>query len=190
MLNKIWPLHYTFKPLQITPELEGLYRIYRENIDFFTSESLTRLLYDELIPELLPENIFNSFTVEWRENDRLIAAGVLDLGEKSSAGIVNFYDPAFKKLSLGKCLMLKKMLISQSLHMDYYYPGYIGYKYPKFDYKLFIGEEWAELFDPVQQVWLPYSAELLKDISEAYLLKLEKAEPAPPFLKDDTSFIL
>lgn len=180
MLKKIWPLHYSFKPLQITPELEELYRRYREKIDFFTSETLNRLLFDEIDPGFLAEPIFNSYLLEWRDGDRLIAAGVMDLGQKSSAGIVNFYDPAYQKLSLGKCLMLKKMLISQSLHMDHYYPGYIAYHYSKFDYKLFLGTERAEIFDPEQQVWVPYSEQGLKEIAEAYLLRTEKAEPGPP----------
>lgn len=171
MLQKIWHLHYSFKPLRITPELEELYSRYREDIDFFTSESLKRLLFDELNPEFLPEDIFNSYLLEWRDNDRLIAAGVLDLGERTSAGIVNFYDPSYKKLSLGKCLMLKKMMISKALHLEYYYPGYIAYNYAKFDYKLFIGKELAELYDPAANSWVAYSEQSLLSISEQYLEK-------------------
>ena len=171
MLNKIWHLHYSFKPLRITPELEKLYGLYREKIDFLTSESLKRLLFDELDPEFLPQDIFNSYLLEWRDKDRLIAAGVLDLGERTSAGIVNIYDPDYKKLSLGKCLMLKKMMISKALNLDYYYPGYIAYNYSKFDYKLFIGKELAELYNPATASWVAYSENSLLSISEQYLEK-------------------
>jgi arginyl-tRNA--protein-N-Asp/Glu arginylyltransferase len=176
LMKKIRDLEISFKPLVITEELEELFRVYREQLDFNTSESLHRLLYDEIHPEFVPPGIFDSFVVQIRKEDKLIAAGVLDMGEKSSAGIINFYDPVYKKYSLGKCLMLIKMGISMQRGMQYYYPGYIAYDYSKFDYKLFIGTERAELYDPANRKWIPYSNKLFEDIAQQYYHQIKKAD--------------
>jgi arginyl-tRNA--protein-N-Asp/Glu arginylyltransferase len=154
------------KPLRITEELELLFAKYRSAIDFNTSETIYKLLYDELAPSFIPPSLFNSQMVEIRDGEKLIAAGVLDLGENSSAGIVNFYDPSYKKYSLGKCLMLIKMEFSRNKGMEFYYPGYIAVDLPKFDYKLFADEAAAEIFDPVSQHWLPYSRRLIEELRE------------------------
>lgn len=129
------------------------------------------MLYDFFDPAEREEDLFPSKIVEVRHNQKLIAAGIIDMGEKSSAGIVNFYDPEYKKYSLGKSLMIAKIFISGRNGMDYYYPGYIAYNYPKFDYKLFLGKDRAELFDPEKQVWVPYSEKDLKMIAEQFLNK-------------------
>jgi arginine-tRNA-protein transferase len=99
------------------------------------------------------------------DGPRLIAVGVFDLGENSIAGILNFYDPDYKKFSLSKCLILKKMEFALNSGRDWYYPGYIGYKLPKFDYKLDPGFEAAEILDPFSRHWFPYSPELVEELA-------------------------
>jgi arginine-tRNA-protein transferase len=176
LLTKIRAFEITVHPLVITDELEQLFNLYCEEVDFQTSESLHKLLYDELHPGFVPPGLFNSQAVEIRDGDKLIAAGILDIGGNSSAGIVNFYDPAYKKYSLGKCLMLIKMGFSQSTGKQFYYPGYIAVDYPKFDYKLWAAKELAEIYDPVSRQWLPYSEKLLKDLAPHYPEQNNKAD--------------
>ena len=167
--------HYQFEymkiPFYLTEEYEELFAKYRASLHFYTSETLKKLLYDFFEPTEREKDFFPTEIVEVRHGKKLIAAGIIDMGEKSSAGIVNFFDPVYKKYSLGKSLMIAKMVICQRNGMDYYYPGYIAYGYPKFDYKLFLGIDRAELFDPARQIWVPYSVELRKMISEQFLKK-------------------
>ena len=49
---------------------------------------------------------------------------------------------------------------------DWYYPGYIGFDFPKFDYKLYPGSETAEIWEPFGQQWLPYNPVLLKELTK------------------------
>jgi leucyl-tRNA---protein transferase len=74
-----------------------------------------------------------------REGDQLIACGFFDLGESSAAGITSFYDPAYKKYSLGKYLIYKKIEYCKNQGKQYFYPGYFVPGNPHFDYKLSIG---------------------------------------------------
>ncbi len=162
---------YDIGQFYLTEEYEALFAKYRASLNFYTSESLKKLLYDFFDPDEREEDFFPTDIVEVRHGQKLIAAGIIDMGEKSCAGIVNFFDPAYKKYSLGKSLMIVKMVVSQRKGMEYYYPGYIAYGYPKFDYKLFLGKDRVELFDPARKEWIPYSKDNLKMIAEQYLEK-------------------
>ena len=147
------------KPLEITDELEILYALYKTSITFDAANSVEHWLYMER-----SGNIYNTRIIEVRDNGLLIAAGIFDMGENSIAGIMNFYNPAYKKYSLGKYLMLQKMEYAKSLGMQWYYPGYIVYGYPKFDYKLFADKKAAELFIPELNGWISYNPALLQAV--------------------------
>jgi arginine-tRNA-protein transferase len=145
------------KPFTLTDELETLYARYRASINFDAPESVEACLLGVAI-----KNSFDTYVVEVRDGTRLIAAGIFDDGARSIAGIMNFYDPAYRKQSLGKYLMLLKINYAQSQHKTYYYPGYIVSNYPKFDYKLFVCESATEVFDDTSGLWLPFSWETVK----------------------------
>ena len=152
-------------PLRVTEEVENLYGIYRRSIDFEASQTASELLFDQVFTgEVLP-NVYNSRMIQVRDGGRLIAVGVFDLGIDSMAGIVNFYDPEYRKYSLGKFLILQKMEYAQSQHLTWYYPGYIGYKLTKFDYKLDPGTEMAEILEPFAGLWLPYQEGLVEQLA-------------------------
>ena len=100
----------------------------------------------------------NSFTATVRTFSlTLIAAGILDRGRRAIAGIINFYDPAYKKYGLGKYLVLLKYFYCVQQNIPWYYPGYYSPTYPKFDYKLFLDKNATEVFRREQQDWLPYT---------------------------------
>lgn len=120
------------KPLLITEELEALYSLYASSLSFQASPSLSHFLYDEG-----QSAVFDTDIIEIRDNNTLVAAGIFDKGNQSIAGIINFYHPDYKKYSLGKYLMLLKINHAKTLGKTWYYPGYIIYGNPKFDYKLF-----------------------------------------------------
>jgi len=146
-------------PLNITEEHEALYEIYFKSIDFEASATASDFLFGSYLFEEQQANIFDTWMIEIRDAGKLIAVGVFDMGRNSMAGILNFYNPEYKRFSLGRYLILKKMEWAMHSDLEWYYPGYIGYKFPKFDYKLFPGKESAEFLDPFLSLWEPYSAE-------------------------------
>ncbi|MFY8037903.1 MAG: GNAT family N-acetyltransferase [Cyclobacteriaceae bacterium] len=139
------------RPATITPEKENLYARYRTSVAFQPSESLQHLLFgatDEA-------SVFNTYEVAMYDDDRLIAIGYFDLGQTSAEGIVSVYDPAYKKYSLGKYLIYKKMEYCKALGMHYYYPGYFVPGYSFFNYKLSIATDSISFFSlPIKQ-WIP-----------------------------------
>lgn len=157
-------------PLALTQEHEELYAKYVESINFETSSSPFTILFDKpWHPEWTYPNVFDSYMIEVRDGKKLIACGVFDRGRQASAGILNFFDPEYKKFSPGKALMVAKLKKTAQWDMAYYYPGYIAARYSKFDYKLFLNPEMAEIYDPISQEWLPYSSELVLKLEELQL---------------------
>lgn len=149
----------TNQPLRITDELEALYQLYRNQIDFEVSPTLRENLFSLCFISSEEAPAFDSWVIEIRDKGKLVAAGVYDMGEQTMMGIINFYDPAYKKYSLGKRLILFKLRESLERKLTYYYPGYIVLNYPKFDYKLEAGENICEIYDTVNDRWIPYSKE-------------------------------
>lgn len=153
---------YSIKKTEPTEEVEALYAMYKTGINFDPAQSVQQWLFgDSLV------NVFDSYMVEVRDNDLLIAIGVFDKGEKSIAGIMNFYHPAYKKFSPGKYLMLLKMRYALDCHLQWYYPGYIIYGYSKFDYKLFADKDAAEIYVPELNSWLSYDPSIMDAIERA-----------------------
>lgn len=150
------------KPLRINAELEELYGRYRDHLDFEISPALKENLNSlDFLGQAEGDSVFDSYVIEIRREEKLIAAGIFDLGDSAMAGIINIYDPAERRLSPGKRLMQIKLSYALSQKLDYYYPGYIVCGNPKFDYKLEPGREICEIFNPVTDSWLPYSAETI-----------------------------
>lgn len=140
------------KPLVITEEVESLYATYKGGIDFDAPASVESCLMDGA-----DFNMFDTYAIEIRDGDMLIAVGIFDNGAQSIAGIMNFYNPAYKKHSLGKYLMLLKINHAKQQHKTYYYPGYLASNYTKFNYKLFACEAATEVFDANRDRWYPFS---------------------------------
>ncbi|MFT3950069.1 MAG: GNAT family N-acetyltransferase [Agriterribacter sp.] len=153
----------SIKPIILTSELEALYKVYRSGIKFDHSASVKHWLYGD---EPCKVDVFETYIIELRDGDKLIAAGIFDNGENSIAGIMNFYDPAYKKYSPGKYLILLKIQYAIQKGKQWYYPGYIVYGYPSFDYKLFVGEENTEVFIPEINNWYKYKRELVSSIEK------------------------
>lgn len=138
------------RPFALTEELEQLHDLYFLNIEFTTSVTIKELLEDT------DNNIFDSYLIEIRDGEKLIAAGIFDGGKESIAGIKNFYHPDYKKYSLGKMLMLLKHRFCVRSGLTYYYPGYIAPGNPRFDYKMFLCPDATEVFDATTQSWVGY----------------------------------
>lgn len=167
LLKKNAAFTVVIKPLLLTKELEDLYLLYHSQISFPVSATLEQSLFDHSVHGDENGPVFDSCEIEVRDGGKLIAAGIFDRGSKSIAGILNFFEPAYKKFSPGKFLMLLKIQYALEKNMDFYYPGYIAADYPKFDYKLFPGAAAAEVYEPISRKWLPYSPELLRELKDS-----------------------
>ncbi len=147
--------------LNVTQEMEDLYEVYKAGIQFEAASSVRQWLYDASTT-----NVFDTYMIEVRDAGELIAVGVFDRGKKSIAGIMNFYNPLYKKCSLGKYLMLRKIKYAQDQNIKWYYPGYIVAGYPKFDYKLFVDKLAAQIFIPESNSWQLYDPALVQQFSK------------------------
>lgn len=143
---------FEVRPFDLTDEKEQLYADYKNSINFSTASSLYQLLFD--YQDIIP---FNTYEVAAYNDRRLIGLGVFDMGDKSAAGIVSFVHPEYKKFSLGKVLILKKIQHAQSQGLDYFYPGYFAPGYPAFDYKLTLGKSCTEFLHVKTNQWLSSS---------------------------------
>ena len=153
-------------PLLITEELNDLYQRYYNQLNFPASPTLRYNLFEFGGIEITNNNVYDTQIIEIRDQEKLVAAGVFDKGEQSIAGVINFYDPQYKKLSLGKYLMLLKLEYALQQNMEFYYPGYIALNYEKFDYKLFPGTDAAEIFDPITNFWYAYDRQLMEELKD------------------------
>ncbi len=155
LLKKTMAFTVEIKPLVITTELEELYTIYKKHVGLEMSDSLTLSLgYDIIQADRMP---FETYILTIRDGEKLIAYGILDNGAMAAAGIINVYHPQYAKYSLGKVLILQKALIAKHNNKQYYYPGYIGKEYTKFDYKLFVVKHIAEVWDVEKKMWVSYT---------------------------------
>lgn len=140
-------------------EKENLYSRYKQNISFETSASLSHLLFGKS-----NRSVFNTKEICIYDGGRLIAVGYFDLGDVSAAGITCFYDPEYKKFSLGKYLIYLKIEYCKKLDLHYFYPGYFVPGYSFFDYKLTIARSQLEYLQLRTNRWLPVETITTSDI--------------------------
>lgn len=142
---------------QITPEKEKLYQRYRAYFSGMLAPSLKDSLLDG--EEF---NIFNTHEISVYDEDKLIALSYFDLGRESASSIIGIFHPDYDKYSLGFYTMLMEMDYSINEGFKYFYPGYVVPDYPRFDYKLRIGD--VDYYDLGSKQWLPYSGLKKEDI--------------------------
>jgi len=135
----------------ITEEIEELYTTYHSKIEFDAAEKCRDYLEDPFKP-----NPFDSRMIVIRDGGKLIAVGYFDIGQEAMMGILNFYHPDYRKYSLGKYLMLKKIDFARQQGIQYYYTGYLGTTETKFDYKLFPDKKAMEVLLAFDQQWVPW----------------------------------
>jgi arginine-tRNA-protein transferase len=139
-----------FRQASLTMEKERLFSSYKKNISFEASASLNTLLYGKA-----DYNIYNTNEVNVYDEGKLIAVGFFDIGKYSAAGISSFYDPAYKKFSLGKYLIYLKIEYCKKMGLQFFYPGYFVPGYALFDYKLDIGKSALQYLEFPSLEWKP-----------------------------------
>lgn len=140
-------------PAVVTAEIEELYALYRKSVDFDTGDTVASFLLDERGVNYFPSRMW-----QLQDGDKLIGIGYFDEGQHSSAGILNFYHPDYRKYSAGLWLYFETIRYAAESGKQFFYPGYVGLGYNKFDYKLLAGTERVELWDPAAMQWVPFDA--------------------------------
>ena len=145
-------------PFSYGKRYELLFQKYRSSLPPGRAGDLHSFLIGES-----PYLIFNSLVLNMYDGRKLIGSGVFDLGRKSAAGISSFYDPEYKKFSIGRYLIYKKIEFCKNSGYDYFYPGYFVPGIKAFDYKLEIGRESLEFYDMSKDQWKSLSRLILKN---------------------------
>ena len=135
-----------------------LHARYRASIDFDGAISIEECLFGNREED---KSIYHTKCISVFDGDQLIAAGYFDLGDTAAASILHFFDPQYARYSLGKYLILLTIEYLKDQGYEYYYPGYVVEGLPKMDYKLFLGKEEAEYFDPEAVAWLKFDENIL-----------------------------
>lgn len=138
------------KKISIDPVKEILFAAYRQSVSFEASASLHTLMFGKA-----QHTVYDTLEVNIYDENKLIAVGFFDVGATSAAGITCFYDPAYKKYSLGKYLIFQKIEYCRLLNLKYFYPGYFVPGYSFFDYKLGIGTHNLQYLELRSSHWLP-----------------------------------
>jgi leucyl-tRNA---protein transferase len=157
--NRAKAFRYSIEDLvTIRPDHEALYATYRQSIDFDGAYSIHHSLFGE---EDITKNLYKTKCISVYDQDSLIAGGYFDVGATSAASILHFFDPLYKDYSLGKYLILLTADFLKSSGYEYYYPGYVVAGKDKMNYKLFIGKEATQYFDPETISWKYFQENIL-----------------------------
>jgi leucyl-tRNA---protein transferase len=142
---------FSIQPAEVTAEKETLFFRYRREVSFEASPSISHLLFGRE----QTENVYRTQEITIFDGDKLIGCGFFDIGKNSGAGISSFYDPEYKKFSLGKYLIYLKVDYCRTHGLKYFYPGYFVPGYQAFDYKLKIHHQALEYFQLSTARWIP-----------------------------------
>ena len=135
-----------------------LHQRYYAFIDFDGALSIEECLFGE---QPSTKNIYNTKCITVYDQDQLVAVGYFDVGDKAAASILHFFDPLYKKYSLGKYLILLTIDYLKLNGFDFYYPGYVVEGNDKMNYKLFLGKQEAQYFDPLTGSWKYFKESIL-----------------------------
>ena len=140
----------------------ALHQRYRSSIDFDGALSIEECLFGD---GDLQHNIYNTKCISVFDGNQLIAGGYFDVGDQAAASILHFFDPLYKRNSLGKYLMLITIDYLTRNQYEFYYPGYVVEGNSKMNYKLFLGKEAAQYFDPETTTWKYFQESILTNSS-------------------------
>ncbi len=138
---------YEIHKASFSKEKDALYRQHRHRFGPFADEHV-----DEYI-NLEPHSIFDTYEVcIYNADNKLVGLSFFDVGNNSIASIIAVFDRNYAEYSLGLYSMLLEIEYGKSNGIAFYYPGYFTPAYPKFDYKLRVGQ-YLDYYDTDTQKW-------------------------------------
>jgi leucyl-tRNA---protein transferase len=149
--RKIWrqnqDLTFRIIPLSITDEINALVAQHTQRFKSRVPTSIYDFVSD------VPRSPFQSFQMEIRKADKLIAATFIDLTRHSLSSTYAAFDLSESKRSLGNFTMLLEIELAIQMKKAYHYPGYAYQEPSSMEYKKrFKG---VEYFDWWNEWWLP-----------------------------------
>lgn len=140
---------------EYTLEKAALYLRYQREVHGNERETLETTHYASfLVHTCVPEQ---TYEMQLRHDGALAGLAVVDLLDDALSSVYFFYDPDYRRYSLGTFSALAELAIAQRLGMAYYYPGYYIAGCRKMRYKARIRPcEARELDSPY---WFPLSGE-------------------------------
>ena len=151
----------TFETFRIDEELETLFSKYKELATFTYITSL-----EETFASVMDTGVYDTGVLKIRDGEKLIAAGLFDIGNESIAPILNYYDPDYQSFGLGKLLLMMEIGFSLQNKIQYVYPGYIAPGIDKFNFKLFPDKKVTEVFIDQDKKWIDYHVWNLIQLAE------------------------
>ncbi len=99
---------------------EEVYEIYKKHSKVRFEKEANK---DDFIANFI-ENATKSITSKYYLNDKLIAAGFLDVASNGLSSVYFVFDPDYSERGLGNYSVLKEIEYAVSLNIDYYYLGF------------------------------------------------------------------
>lgn len=146
IIKKAGRFSFAVSSYQPSAALDELYDLYRDSINFEPSASLEHLLGPQ-------SGSFKTMMICIYDEEKLIGAGIFDMGENAAAGISSFFHPQYKKYSIGKLLVQYKLQYCKEQGIKWFYPGYFVPGYNRFDYKLEMSVTGNYWFDALSGEW-------------------------------------
>ncbi|MCS6899603.1 MAG: GNAT family N-acetyltransferase [Myxococcales bacterium] len=138
-------------PACIDDEHEALYQRYLGTVRGSRARSLNQFLLDGE-PD---RGLFQTWEVSVREEGKLVAFSLFDLGDESLQSLLGVYEPRLARYGLGFYTMLKEVQFGVESGRRYFYAGYVLPGEPMMDYKLRTGHIW--FLDDRANRWRPWS---------------------------------
>ncbi len=138
----------TVKPAIVDEEHQRVYERYLTVAPGERSEDLNDVLYGTFPDRAL----FDTWEVNIKKGDELVAFSWFDKGATSLQSIIGVYNPDYASFGLGHYTMIKEILTGIELGMDYYYAGYVLCQDTTMHYKLSTGH--IEFLDRTQHTWV------------------------------------
>lgn len=139
----------------LTDELRYLYKQHRSFRGYPAEPTL-----DVFFAGQVEHGPFDTNCILLRDGEKLVGAGFYDKGATAAAAILNIWDPAYKRFSPGKRLLIEQICHSQSAGLTYLYPGYVIRESDLFDYKLSLLQSGMEVLDLLSITWDTYKGAL------------------------------
>jgi len=114
-----------------------------EKVDLYNRHKLERNLAvgDDVLDlesyrEFLVESCVETFELEYRLNDRLVAIALTDRATDGLSAVYSFFDPSYAHLSLGTYSILKQLELCRGWGLRYLYLGLYVEGAPPMEYKV------------------------------------------------------
>ncbi|MGB1698574.1 MAG: arginyltransferase [Nannocystaceae bacterium] len=141
-------LEMTITPTSLTDEKVTLYNAHKSARNLMgTSDLIDAAGYNAF----LVDSCVDSFEMQYRAGDQLVAVAIVDRGERSLSAVYTYFDPAFEYLSPGVFSIMMQIDYARRRGLQYLYLGLfvedcdaMRYKSSYLPHERRVGDRWVE----------------------------------------------